>query len=169
MTTKRLFLVRHAKAEAGGSSDAKRRLAPRGERDAPEVGRWLQQAGVTSGVALVSPAKRAVQTWELAAEELTRAPRTVLDKRIYEASVDDLLAVINEAPPQARTVVLVGHNPSVEALAGELDDGTGDQAAGKEMARKFPTSAVAAFEVTGPWSALGPGRATLVTFAVPRG
>lgn len=169
MTVKRLFLVRHAKAEAGGSSDVKRRLAPRGERDAPEIGRWLQEAGVASGVALVSPAKRTVQTWELAAAELTRAPRTELDKRIYEASVEDLLAVINEAPPQARTLVVVGHNPSVEALAGELDGGKGDRAAAKEMARKFPTSGIAAFEVNGPWSALAPGGATLVSFAAPRG
>lgn len=169
MTTRRLVLIRHAKAETHGGVDAKRRLAPRGERDSREIGRWLQQAGLTSGLAVVSPARRAVQTWELAVEELGRAPRTVHDDRIYENTVEDLLAVIHEAPPQTRTVILVGHNPSIEALAIGLDGGAGDRAAAKEIRNKFPTSGVAVLAVTGPWSALAEGGASLASFAVPRG
>jgi phosphohistidine phosphatase len=169
VTTRRLILIRHAKAEATGRNDAKRRLAPRGERDAPEIGRWLERAGVTSGLALVSPARRAVQTWELAAEELGQAPRTIHDERIYENTVEDLLAVIREASPQTRTVVVVGHNPSIEALAIGLDDGVGDRAAAKEMRNKFPTSGIAVLAVTGPWSTLALGGASLTSFAAPRG
>lgn len=169
MTTRRLILIRHAKAEAQGGNDAKRRLAPRGERDAREIGRWLQQAGVASGLALVSPARRAVQTWELAIEELGRPLKTVHDDRIYNASVDDLIAVIHDAPPQSRTLLVVGHNPSIELLAGELDDGTGDKKAAKAMAQKFPTSGVAVLAVSGPWSTLSVGGASLVGFAAPRG
>ncbi|MEP7054493.1 MAG: histidine phosphatase family protein [Actinomycetota bacterium] len=169
MTTKRLFLIRHAKAELRGGDDAKRRLAPRGEGDAGELGRWLAAAGVTSGLALVSPARRTQQTWELAAAELTRAPRTSVDDRIYANTVEDLLAVINAAPPQTRTVLVVGHNPSIEVLAVGLDDGTGDRGAAKEMAKKFPTSGIAAFSTDGAWSTLALGGASLVTFAIPRG
>jgi phosphohistidine phosphatase len=169
VTTRRLVLIRHAKAEAHGGDDAKRRLAPRGERDSREIGRWLKQAGLVSGLAMVSPVRRAVQTWELAVEELGQAPRTVHDDRIYENTVEDLLAVIHDAPAQTRTLLLVGHNPSIEALATELDDGTGDRAATKEMRTKFPTSGVAVLSVNGPWSTLSLGGASLVSFAVPRG
>ncbi|MDQ1709508.1 MAG: phosphohistidine phosphatase [Frankiaceae bacterium] len=169
MTTRRLVLIRHAKAEAHGGDDAKRRLAPRGERDSHEIGRWLRQAGLTSGVAVVSPARRTVQTWDLAAEELTRAPRTIEDERLYNNTVEDLLAVIQEAPPQARTVILVGHNPSIAALATELHDKTGDRAAAREIATKYPTSGIAVLAVAGPWSALAPGGASLLSFTVPRG
>lgn len=169
MTTRRLILIRHAKAEARGGADAQRRLAPRGERDARAVGRWLKQAGVTSGVAAVSPARRTVQTWELAVAELGRAPKTANDDRLYQNTIEDLLAVIHESPPQARTLVLVGHNPSIEALATALDDGAGDRAAAGAIAEKFPTSGIAVLEFTGPWSALAPGTAALTTFAAPRG
>jgi phosphohistidine phosphatase len=169
VTTRRLILIRHGKAEAQGANDAKRRLAPRGERDAREVGRWLERAGLTSGLVLVSPARRAVQTWELAAEELGRPPRTAHDDRIYENTVDDLLTAIRETPAQTRTVVVVGHNPSIEALATELDDGAGDRAAAKEIRNKFPTSGIAVLAVPGPWSNLSLGGASLTTFAVPRG
>jgi phosphohistidine phosphatase len=169
MTARQLILIRHAKAETRGGDDAKRRLAPRGERDARAVGRWLKQAGLVSGVAAVSPARRTVQTWDRALEELGRAPRTVHDDRIYQNTVEDLLAVIRESPPQARTLFLVGHNPAIEALATELDDGAGDRAAAKEMATKFPTSGIAVLAANGPWSTLTLGGASLVSFAVPRG
>lgn len=169
MTTKRLILIRHAKAEQHGGDDTKRRLAPRGERDAREIGRWLWEAGIASGVAFVSPSRRTVQTWDLAVGEMTRAPRAVRDKRIYGNTVEDLLAVLNEAPPQARTLLLVGHNPSIEALATALNDGSGDKKAAKELASKYPTSGIAVFEVAGPWSALAPGGASLTSFTAPRG
>ncbi len=169
MTTRRLILIRHAKAEPSGSTDAKRKLAPKGEADAVAAGAWLKQAGITSGVALVSPAKRAAQTWEQAAAQLSRAPRTVLDERIYAATVDDLLAVIHDAPPQTRTLLVVGHNPSVEALATGLDDGAGDKKAEKAMKAKYPTSGIAVLAVDGSWSTLAPGGASLMSFAVPRG
>ena len=169
MTPRRLILIRHAKAEPNGATDAKRKLAPRGEADAVAVGEWLKQAGITTGVALVSPAKRAAQTWELAAAQLSRAPRTVFDKRVYAATVDDLLAVVHDAPPQTRTLLVVGHNPSIEALAAGLDDGAGDKKAAKAMKAKYPTSGIAVLTTEGPWSALALGGASLVQFVVPRG
>jgi phosphohistidine phosphatase len=169
MTTRRLFLIRHAKAEPHGRTDAKRKLAPRGESDAREIGTWLAEEGVQSGLAVVSPARRAVQTWELATEGLGRSPRTVLDDRVYEASVEDLLEVIHEVTPQTRTLVIVGHNPSIQVLATVLDNGAGDRKPAKEMARKFPTSGIALFELAGPWSNLAPGDADLTAFVVPRG
>jgi phosphohistidine phosphatase len=169
MTTRRLILFRHAKAESSGPTDAKRKLTPKGEADAAAAGDWLKQAGVASGVALVSPAKRAAQTWELALAQLGRAPRTVHDERIYAATVDDLVAVIHDAPPQTRTLILVGHNPSIEALAAGLDDGGGDKKAAKAMKAKYPTSGIAVLTTEQPWSALALGGASLVQFVVPRG
>lgn len=169
MTPRRLVLIRHAKAEAHGGDDSQRRLDPRGERDAREIGRWLRDSQHTSGVAVVSPARRTVQTWELAVEELTGAPRTSTDDRIYRNTIDDLFAVIHEAPPQARTLFLVGHNPGIAELAASLDSGEGDRTAATAMATKFPTSAIAVFCADGAWSTLAPGDASLLSFVVPRG
>lgn len=169
MTTRRLVLVRHAKAAAKGRSDAERALAARGRVDAPAVGRWLADQGVVPDRAVVSPARRAVQTWELAAAALRPAPETLLDDRLYANSVDDLLAVLRDTPPAVGVVALVGHNPSVEQLALALDDGTGDAGARDELSEKYPTSGVAVFSVTADWASVAPGAGTLVAFAVPRG
>ena len=165
--TRRLILIRHAKAEASGV-DSERPLASSGERDARAIGEWLRKAGVTSGLAVVSTARRARQTWEIAAQELGGDVTATHDGRIYENSVSDLLAVVRETPDETDTLMLVGHNPSVHALASGLDDGHGNKRAAKEIATKFPTSGVAVLEVPGSWSLLVPGSASLVSFAAPR-
>ncbi|MGI8681523.1 MAG: SixA phosphatase family protein [Mycobacteriales bacterium] len=169
MTTRRLVLVRHAKSETDGTADSERPLAQRGVADAPAIGRWLAEHAVVPDRVVVSPARRARQTWELAASEVGAAPEPVLDERVYDNTVEDLLAVIRETPAGVEILVLVGHNPSMEQLAAALDDGRGHAAGRHELARKYPTSGVAVFAVNGDWAAVGPGGGTLVSFTAPRG
>lgn len=169
MTTRTLVLIRHAKAEAGGASDADRILAPRGTADAAAIGRWLAAQGLGPERIVVSPARRARQTWDLAAAELATPPSPVVDERIYDNTVDDLLAVVGDAPADVATLVLVGHNPSMAELAFALDDGTAAAGARAEMARNYPTSAIAVFAVAGDWAGLRSGAGRLVEFAAPRG
>ena len=168
MTTRRLVLVRHAKAAADGP-DLERGLAGRGRADAPAVGRWLADQGLVPDRVVVSPARRARQTWELAAAELTRAPDPVMDERIYSNTAEDLLSVVREVPAAIETLVVVGHNPAIQELAVALDDGRGDHAAHAKLAEKYPTSGVAVFTIDGAWGAVAPGTATLAQFAAPRG
>jgi len=164
-----LVLIRHAKAEAGGADDAARSLAPRGRADAGAIGRWLAAERLGPERVVVSPARRARQTWDLAAADLGTAAEPVIDGRIYDNTVEDLLAVVGDAPADIATLILVGHNPSMAELAFTLDDGSGDQAARTEMARNYPTSAIAVFAIGAEWTALRGGAGRLVRFAVPRG
>jgi phosphohistidine phosphatase len=99
----------------------------------------------------VSPAHRARTTWELASAELDRQPGTRVDDRVYGASVSDLLEVVRDLPDDARTVVLVGHNPGFEDLSSLLTN----------EAVSMPTSAVAVLEMDGGWSSAGESRASL--------
>lgn len=71
------------------------------------------------------------------------------DDRIYEASVADLREVVAETAPDVATLVLVGHNPSLERLAWELD--ANDQARDTTN-RGLSTSGVAVFELDS-WTA----------------
>ena len=168
MTDRRLVLIRHAKAEATGSSDSARALAARGRRDAPAIGRWLAAQGIEPELVVISPAKRTRQTWELALSEIGVTPPSTIDRRIYENTFEDLLAVIRETDPDVTTLAIVGHNPSMEGTAFLLDDGSGS-ASRKEMAGKFPTSGVAVLAVHCDWADVGPERATLEQFSIPRG
>jgi phosphohistidine phosphatase len=169
VTTRRLVLVRHAKAAQDGLTDEQRPLAPRGDRDAPEVGRWLAARDVVPDRVVVSPALRTRQTWDHLAGAFADPPEAVQDGRIYDNDVDALLHVLRDTPPDTGTVMLVGHNPSTQALAVTLDDGRGDPAARHEIEGKYPTSGIAVFDVATPWADLDEHTATLVAFTAPRG
>ncbi len=165
MSEQRLVLIRHAKAAADGGSDLARPLAPRGRRDAPEIGAFLAAQGIWVDRALVSPALRARQTWSGTGVEATE---TVIEERIYDNEVSSLLAAIQDTPATIRTLVLVGHNPSFGELAEELDDGSGDGAARRELRSGYPTSAIAIFEPSGAWGSVAPRTARLLAFSVGR-
>lgn len=162
---RRLVLIRHAKA-AEGDVDRERPLARRGLREAPEIGRWLAERQLVPDRVVVSPALRARQTWERAATGLTGASEPVQDERIYDNSVDDLLAVVRDTPDDVGTLAVVGHNPGIQEFAISFDDGTGDDAAREDVTGKYPTGALAVFTVDDPWSRAAAG--TLTAFAAPR-
>lgn len=150
----RLVLLRHAEAETVGETDAERVLTPRGRTAAVAAGRWLAEHAVPD-LAVVSPAARARETWELAAAHLPSPPEVRVDERVYANSVADLLAVIAGAPG---TLAIVGHNPSVGRLAHTLAGGSG-------LGHGYPTAAVSVFELDDPAAASG----RLLAYAVPRG
>lgn len=163
---RRLVLVRHAEA-APGVLDRERALTARGERQASAIGAWLASSDVVPDRVLVSPARRALQTWDRMRAALPSAPERVADPRIYDNSVDGLLGLLQETADDVLTVVLVGHNPAVAHLAVVLDDGTGSESARSALSVGFPPASVACFDIGTRFRELGPGRATPVDVAVP--
>lgn len=158
--THTLVLLRHAKSDwSGGEPDVDRPLANRGRRQAPEAGRWLASSLDRVDLAVVSPARRAQSTWELASAELGPRPETRVDERVYAATGEELLDVVRGLSGDHEVVVLVGHNPGLEDLLTLLTD---------EWER-LPTSAIAVVDVTGPWSGAGRASASLRTAGRPPG
>ena len=149
-----LLLLRHSKAEPAREDDHSRRLSQRGRDDAQQVRRWLTDQGLVPDRVVVSTSVRTRETWELAG---VGSAVPAFDGRVYEASVRDLREVIAETAPDVTTLVLVGHNPGVEQLAWELDDG---QAARDRTNRGMRTSGVAVFELAS-W---GDAHGTLTAF-----
>ncbi|MGJ5896553.1 histidine phosphatase family protein [Streptomyces sp. V2] len=164
---RRIVLLRHAKADWNDGADHERPLAERGRKDAPVAGRRLTDAGFSFDLALCSTATRTRETWKLAVQELPERPKTVYEERIYEASLGELIAVLNETPDDVRSLILIGHNPGVHALADAL---TGE-AEGDLLARMnrggFPTSAFAALTFEGSWKSVEHGVGKLVDFWAP--
>ncbi len=153
-----LVVLRHAKSDwSGDEDDIERPLAARGRRQAPEAGRWLDGHLPGVDLALISPAVRARETWELAAAELDDPPPARIDERVYGAGSSGLLAVVQDAPEDADTVVLVGHNPGVEELIARI---TGEWVT-------MPTSAMAVLAVPGTWASVGHGAETLTASGRP--
>jgi phosphohistidine phosphatase len=159
-TTCTLVVLRHAKsAWPEGTPDAQRPLAERGRRDAPAAGSWLRKHLGDIDLVVCSPALRAQQTWESVAGKLEGAPPVREDERIYEASAETLVTVVRGLPDEARTVVLVGHNPGLEDVVALL---SGEH-------RQLKTSTIAVLEGRCPWSGAGPRWACLRSLATPRG
>ncbi|MEU5208645.1 histidine phosphatase family protein [Streptomyces sp. NPDC020742] len=166
---RRLVVLRHAKsARPPGMADHERPLAARGERDAPAAGRWLRTADCIPDLVICSTATRARQTWELAAAQLPAPPPVRHEPRLYAADATDLLAVVRETPDTVRTVLLVGHSPSVQELVLLLAQEALSDAL--ERAReKFPTCALAVLAQHDPWPGAAPRGALLTDLAVARG
>ena len=161
------MLIRHAKA-AEGDVDIDRALAPRGRADAPRIGEWLAARDWVPNLVAVSPARRAALTWELAASAIPSPPPRVVDSRIYDNTVEDLLLAIRDTPEQIASLALVGHNPGMHTLAVDLDDGTGEEQARAGLARGYPTGAVAVFDIDVPWARVDVSGGRLIGFATPR-
>ena len=107
--------MRHGKsAYPRLTRDHDRPLAERGRRAAPVMGGWLRENGWLPEVALVSSAVRAQETWEHAGIEAET--RTV--PRLYLAAPDVLMEEARKA--EAKTVMIVAHNPGLAVLASEL-------------------------------------------------
>lgn len=160
---KTLAVLRHAKAAwPEGVPDRDRPLAARGRRDAPAVGRWLRAHGVAPDVALVSGARRTLETYDRLAGELPAPPRRLVSDEVYRAAAVDLLALVRGLPDEVSVGLLVGHNPGVGKLAAAL--GTAP-----ESLPVFKTSAVAVFDVGPRWPDVSPGDGRLLASAVVRG
>ncbi len=155
MDERRLLLIRHAKTEQG-FPDRSRKLTGRGQRDAREIGRWLAAHHLRPDHVVVSPATRAVETWKLAAAELPGHASVTVDERVYDNTVDDILAAARATDASVRTLAIVGHNPSLEALTARWSDRD-----------ELRTGSVALFTVAAPWEALS--AAVLVDLVTCRG
>ena len=163
--TRRLVVMRHAKARPTAPSDHERGLADRGRSDAEAVGRWLREQGITPDAALVSDALRTRQTWEQVAAAAAWDVAVDLSAALYAADADSAFDLIREVDADVRTLVVIGHNPTVAYIAELIDDGEGDpDATTGLLTRGFPTSAVAVFTVVGSWTDLGPGTGRLEAF-----
>jgi phosphohistidine phosphatase len=146
---RRLILFRHAKAEprAAGMDDFDRPLAMRGRTDASLIGQLLAREGLVPDLVLVSPARRALETWICAREALPEAkaePR----QELYNASATAIRAQVAAAEDRARTLMVVGHNPGLHELAVELlIEGGASAAEIGRVAAKFPTATAVAYRI----------------------
>ena len=143
----RLILLRHGKAEPDSASgeDHDRRLSPRGARESAEMGAHLADMGFRPDLALVSPAARTRETWEAMQEAFPGAQARFCDP-LYHAEADMIRRTAEQAAGEAKTLMVVGHNPGLQELALTLLV-QGDAPAGliARATRNFPPGAAAVF------------------------
>ncbi len=169
---KRLYLLRHAKAQPadGGTEDFDRTLMLSGMQDGAAMARWLRRNGYALDLILCSPSARTTQTAELVLHELDA--EIAYRDALYLAEASKIVAAVRGAPAAVSSLMIVGHNPGLEATATQL---AREPVRRKERARhealeeKFPTSALAILDFdVGRWRDVEPGAGKLVDFVRPR-
>ena len=113
---KTLYLLRHAKSSWKDETlaDIERPLNGRGRKASQTMGGVLKKQKVIPDLVLSSSAVRARQTTDLVMEAANLSSELRFDERIYEASAQKLLAVVNQIEKSKKNVLLVGHNPGLE-------------------------------------------------------
>jgi phosphohistidine phosphatase len=118
-----LYLVRHAIAAERGDDypdDGKRPLTERGIKRFRRIAKALADMGVEVDVILSSPFARAKQTAEILSQALPGHPPIVeTDGLLPEAAFSDLAEALG-GHAQCGAVAMIGHQPSIGALAARL-------------------------------------------------
>ncbi len=115
----KLFFFRHGIAEPAhsGLRDWDRKLTPEGQAQLQRIGRAMQRMHVKPDLILTSPLVRAYQTAEVVAQALQRDARTAEELQ-PGCTFDDLQRLLRRY--DAESVMLVGHQPDLSALAARL-------------------------------------------------
>jgi phosphohistidine phosphatase len=120
---RQLWLLRHGDAEPHGTrEDAERRLTERGVGQAHAAGIALERLQASFDAALFSPKMRARQTAELAAEHWSPQQRGLLALHpplAGDFDASQALAELAGLPTDGR-LLLVGHEPDLSGVAGDL-------------------------------------------------
>lgn len=167
----RLLLLRHAKSSwtDPGLDDHDRPLNPRGQKSAPLIGRFMRDHKFNPDLVLCSPARRARETWKLASAELRSAPRLLMEDGLYDfGNGGRILDTVRAKADTAKSILVVGHNPSIERLAQRLI-GKGEAKLRKRITEKYPTGALAVISFDAKdWKDIEDGKGTLAAFVRPR-
>lgn len=168
MTTRRLVLLRHAKAEhPDGMPDHDRPLALQGRRQCARVGAALAAAGVVPDLVWCSSSVRTRQTWDLVRQAAGVEPAVAYLDEVYEAGARSLLALVATAPEEVRTLVVVGHEPTMSHAAATVAGPGSDEAAVARVQVGVPTASWSWVELDEPWSSLAPRTGRLLRLVTP--
>ncbi len=123
--TRSLLILRHAQSawKEPEGSDLERGLTLQGTMDARRVGVFLRVSTLAPDYILTSSARRALRTAELVAESSGYGESIRVEKSLYGGGAGAALRLLRALPDRCRVPLLVGHNPTVEALVSELISG----------------------------------------------
>jgi len=158
---KKLYIIRHAKSSWKDLNleDYSRPLNKRGKKDAPFMGKILNENGVYPDIIISSPALRAKTTTQSIAKELHFNKPVTYDKQVYEADLSTLLQLLLELNKKDNIVFIIGHNPGLNML---LDYFVG-------FDDNIPTCGVVELEFDcKKWDSISSKNAKLISFDYPK-
>ena len=116
--TKTLIIMRHAKSswDSLGLADYDRPLNKRGLRDASRMAQWLSESEWIPDQVIASAACRANQTASIVTNELALETEIFETRDLYLSEYEAYLEQVSYLPNDVETVLVIGHNPTMESL-----------------------------------------------------
>lgn len=118
--SRHILVLRHAQAvseHAGG--DFERRLTDRGIKQAQQVAAHFQAIAWQPELALVSSARRTMQTAEIIASHHNNM-QIIADRTLYLATGIAMIDALSSMPDSINNILLVGHNPGISEVVSLL-------------------------------------------------
>ena len=132
------------------------------------MGEEMRSLAIAYDLVLVSPARRAVETWEILKSEWRSGFAVREEAQLYGASAEQLADLVAETEDVVNRLLLVGHNPGLHHLAFDLTQGD-TSVPHEQLAAKFPTGALAKIELPiASWADFHGSRGRLARFLRPR-
>lgn len=146
-----LILFRHGKSDwSTDKHDHDRPLAPRGERAAKAMGKFIAMSEQVPPLVITSSAKRARDTLHLAIRQGDWDSLIKVESALYEASAKSVIKIIKDVENAPKRLMLVGHETTWSELTSRLTDNHGKF--------RFPTGAMARIDFAiDDWSELEEG------------
>lgn len=118
----KLHLIRHAQAieRSTGLPDEHRALTCRGRKRFRRVAACLKKNGIDPDIILTSPKVRAVQTAEILSETLHFNGEVHISPQLAAGPDLDELCSLLGARPEARELVVIGHEPALGEVVAQL-------------------------------------------------
>jgi phosphohistidine phosphatase len=135
---KDLLIMRHAKSswKDGDLPDHDRPLKKRGLKDAARMGKLLKEKDLIPDKIISSTAVRAADTAAIVAEKTNFKKEVEYLDKLYMAEGATILEIIQMQPQDVNVLLVIGHNPGMEALV---------QALNKKV-DSLPSAAIAYFQ-----------------------
>jgi phosphohistidine phosphatase len=166
----RLLLLRHAKSSWNdeATDDYERPLNARGRASLPLMGRHMAAHGLAPQKILCSSARRTRETLAGLLPFFADDLDVRLTRELYEAGEDRMIDQIRAHGVNARTLLVVGHNPGLQEAALALI-GAGNPLFVEDIERKFPTAGLAVIDFPAmKWVDVEPKTGRIVAFFRPR-
>ncbi len=166
---KYLHVMRHSQAEKLSSQidDVSRKLTSKGIRDCSSISRYFADQGHVWDLILCSNARRSHQSGDLIADSFKLSPTIQIQNNLYPGSLQLIYAELRALRRNENSVLLIGHNPSVQVFAQDLA-GRVYTPFLRRLAARFPPGSVAIYNCDiEEWSDLSSENAVLNDYITP--
>lgn len=116
---KTLYILRHAQKDESVQNeyDYDIQLSQKGIEEAESIGKKLKEKDILPDLIVSSPAIRARQTADIVVKELNYRKNVMFNEVIYQAFLNEIVESITYTFDKVNSLMIVGHNPSLTALA----------------------------------------------------